>query len=58
MLSHIRALETVGYRTVGTEEALRGEQYVASEVRKLEQQCKASVLTCDVWVQKGSGYHA
>lgn len=58
VLTHIRALEEIGYRTVGTEEAVQGEVYVEQEVRKLVQQCNDNdVLNCEVWVQRGQGYH-
>ncbi|BEJ13055.1 hypothetical protein CspHIS471_0302290 [Cutaneotrichosporon sp. HIS471] len=58
VLAHIQALEDIGYRTVGTDEAVNGEEYVIAEVRKIEERCKANgVLNCDVWVQRGSGYH-
>lgn len=58
VLKHIQALEDIGYRTVGTEEAGRGEQYVLSEVRKIEERCKRNgVLDCQVWAQRGNGYH-
>ncbi|ORY22823.1 hypothetical protein BCR39DRAFT_550650 [Naematelia encephala] len=56
VLKHIKALETIGYRTVGTPQALQGEEYVIEQVRKLEAQC--DVLKCEVWVQKGDGFHA
>lgn len=58
VLGHIQKLEDIGYRTVGTEEAVRGEEYVIAEVRKIEERCKANgVLDCDVWIQRGNGYH-
>lgn len=53
---HMKALEDIGYRTVGTEEALRGEQYVLDQVNQIASRCKS--LKCEVSVQKGSGYHA
>lgn len=53
---HMKALEDIGYRTVGTEEALRGEQYVLEQVSEIASRCKS--LKCEVSVQKGSGYHA
>ncbi|WVF71126.1 hypothetical protein IAT40_005923 [Kwoniella sp. CBS 6097] len=59
ILSHIGALENIGYRTVGTHEAIAGEQYVLGEVQKLLIQCEeGGVLNCEWWEQKGSGYHA
>ncbi|WVQ99736.1 hypothetical protein IAU59_006878 [Kwoniella sp. CBS 9459] len=59
ILAHIDALETIGYRTVGTHEAIAGEQYVLGEVQKLLIQCEeGGVLNCEWWEQKGSGYHA
>lgn len=58
MLGHIGALENIGYRTVGTEEAEAGELYVEDEVRKIVERCEANgVLECDLWVQRGNGYH-
>lgn len=58
VLSHIRALEDIGYRTVGTEEAEAGERYVEAEVRNIVSRCEANgVLQCDLWVQRGNGYH-
>jgi len=58
VLSHIRALEEIGYRTVGTEEAVLGEQYVEAQVRELKDRCdKNGVLNCEIWVQRGQGYH-
>lgn len=58
ILSHIQALEDIGYRTVGTEEAKLGEDYVINQVRSLEDRCKSNgVLDCEVWVQTGSGFH-
>lgn len=58
VLKHIQALEDIGYRTVGTEEAELGEQYVLAEVRKIEERCaRNGVLNCEVWVQRGNGYH-
>lgn len=57
-MSHIQALEDIGYRTVGTEEAVKGEQYVEQQVRLIAERCeKNGVLDCEVYVQKGSGYH-
>lgn len=59
MLRHIQGLEDTGYRVVGTDEAVKGEEYVLSEVRELEQRCATGgVLKCEVWEQKGSGHHA
>lgn len=58
VLAHIQALEDAGYRVVGTQEALRGEEYVVEQVQKLETQCNAGgVLDCEVWLQKGNGNH-
>lgn len=67
VLRHIHELERIGYRTVGTEEAIRGEEYVIDQVRELERMCKIGgglpsptgpVLDCEVWVQTGKGYHS
>ncbi|WWD16980.1 hypothetical protein CI109_101414 [Kwoniella shandongensis] len=59
ILGHIQALETIGYRTVGTYEAIAGEEYVLSEVQKLVRICdEGGNLKCDWWAQKGSGFHA
>ncbi|KAK8864706.1 hypothetical protein IAR55_001960 [Kwoniella newhampshirensis] len=59
ILGHIQALETIGYRTVGTYEAIAGEEYVLSEVQKLVRKCdEGGNLKCDWWAQKGSGFHA
>ncbi|WVR06737.1 hypothetical protein IAU60_003772 [Kwoniella sp. DSM 27419] len=58
VLGHIGALENLGYRTVGTHEALAGEEYVLNEVYKLHMQCEeGGVLHCEWWYQKGSGFH-
>ncbi|ORX35606.1 hypothetical protein BD324DRAFT_660481 [Kockovaella imperatae] len=58
VLSHIAALENIGYRIVGLEQARRGEQYVIDQVRLLEDRCKADgVLDCKVYIQEGSGFH-
>ncbi|OXG17593.1 hypothetical protein C367_05083 [Cryptococcus neoformans Ze90-1] len=59
VLSHIQALENIGYRTVGTHEALAGEQYVLNQVLELVEKCNAGgILNCEWWHQKGSGFHA
>lgn len=55
-MSHMQALEDIGYRTVGTEEAVAGEEYVLDQVRQIAARCKH--LQCEVDVQKGSGYHS
>lgn len=55
-LAHMQALEDIGYRTVGTEEALAGEQYVLDQVNAIASRCRH--LDCEVSVQKGSGYHS
>lgn len=55
VLSHVRALEEIGYRTVGTKEAALGEEYVLAQARALQSKC--DVLLCEVWEQIGSGYH-
>lgn len=52
----MQALEDIGYRTVGTEEALAGEEYVLDQVKQIASRCKS--LECEVMVQKGSGYHS
>lgn len=58
VIKHITALEHIGFRTVGTEEAVRGEQYVEAEALKIKERCDAGgVLDCEVWVQRGDGYH-
>lgn len=55
---HVQALEDIGYRVVGTEEAVRGEEYVYREMEKLDQICQASkVLECTLWMQQGDGSH-
>ena len=54
-IGHMQALEDIGYRTVGTEEALAGEEYVLDQVNQIASRCKN--LECEVAVQKGSGYH-
>jgi len=51
----MQALENIGYRTVGTEEALAGEEYVLDQVNQIAARCK--LLECEVSVQKGSGFH-
>jgi hypothetical protein len=67
VLRHIAELERIGYRTVGTQEAILGEEYVIDQVRELERMCKIGgglpsptgpVLDCEVWVQTGKGYHS
>ena len=59
ILSHITALENIGYRSVGTYQSKAGEEYIVSQVRLLESRCaEGGVLNCEVWVQKGSGFHA
>nr|KIR45346.1 hypothetical protein I312_05389 [Cryptococcus bacillisporus CA1280] len=59
VLSHVQALENIGYRTVGTHEALAGEQYVLNQVLELVEKCNAGgILNCEWWHQKGSGFHA
>ncbi|KAL0245460.1 hypothetical protein I308_104589 [Cryptococcus tetragattii IND107] len=59
VLSHVQALENIGYRTVGTHEALAGEHYVLSQVLELVEKCNAGgILNCEWWHQKGSGFHA
>ncbi|EIW65964.1 hypothetical protein TREMEDRAFT_70376 [Tremella mesenterica DSM 1558] len=58
VMGHIAALEQIGYRIVGTQEALDGEKYVLDQVKILEGNCNdGGVLKCEVWVQKGSGFH-
>ncbi|TXT09032.1 hypothetical protein VHUM_02506 [Vanrija humicola] len=58
VLKHIAGLENCGYRTVGTHEAVCGEQYVIGEARKIADRCAANgVLDCELDVQKGNGYH-
>lgn len=58
ILKHIQALEDIGYRIVGTEEAEAGELYVYDQVEALANQCALSeVLECSVWYQKGDGMH-
>lgn len=58
-MRHVQALEDCGFRTVGTDEAVCGELYVEQEVRKIADRCLLNgVLDCEVWVQKGSGYHS
>ncbi|WVQ80122.1 hypothetical protein IAT38_002223 [Cryptococcus sp. DSM 104549] len=59
VLAHIQALEDIGYRTVGTYEALAGEKYVLDQVLELVERCNAgAVLNCEWFHQKGSGFHA
>lgn len=58
IMEHIQALENIGYRTVGTEEAVAGEVYVYERVKELQQRCNAAgVMSCDVWWQQGDGLH-
>lgn len=58
ILRHVQALEDIGYRIVGTEEAEAGELYVYDQVEALANQCALSeVLECNVWYQKGDGMH-
>ncbi|WVQ67426.1 uncharacterized protein L199_005623 [Kwoniella botswanensis] len=59
ILGHIDSLENIGYRTVGTSEAVKGEEYVLGEVRKIVSRCEeGDVLNCEWWVQQGSGFHS
>ncbi|WVW84285.1 hypothetical protein I302_106316 [Kwoniella bestiolae CBS 10118] len=59
ILGHIESLENIGFRTVGTDEAVRGEEYVLGEVRKIVSRCEeGGVLDCEWWVQQGSGFHS
>ncbi|WWD03211.1 hypothetical protein V865_001261 [Kwoniella europaea PYCC6329] len=59
ILGHIESLENIGYRTVGTSEAVKGEEYVLGEVRKIVSRCEeGDVLNCEWWVQQGSGFHS
>ncbi|WRT66692.1 uncharacterized protein IL334_003653 [Kwoniella shivajii] len=59
ILGHIGALEDIGYRTVGTHEAVAGEEYVLSQVQKILRRCEeGGVLNCEWWVQQGSGFHS
>ncbi|OCF60854.1 hypothetical protein L486_00497 [Kwoniella mangroviensis CBS 10435] len=59
ILGHIESLETIGYRTVGTSEAVKGEEYVLGEVRKIVSRCEeGEALNCEWWVQQGSGFHS
>ncbi|WWC69875.1 uncharacterized protein I206_103818 [Kwoniella pini CBS 10737] len=59
ILSHIEALENIGYRTVGTRESVLGEQYVVEQVINLLDICeKSDVLNCEWWSQQGSGFHS
>lgn len=58
IMAHIQALEDIGYRTVGTEEAVAGEVYVYERVKELQKRCNAAgVMQCDVWWQQGDGLH-
>ncbi|KAJ9107223.1 hypothetical protein QFC20_003758 [Naganishia adeliensis] len=58
IIKHIQALEDIGYRIVGTQEAEAGELYVYDQVEELANQCALSeVLECNVWYQKGDGMH-
>ncbi|WWC88985.1 uncharacterized protein L201_003900 [Kwoniella dendrophila CBS 6074] len=59
ILGHIESLENIGYRTVGTHEAIQGEQYVLDQVHKLVNRCEQTkILNCEWWVQQGSGFHS
>ncbi|WVO15261.1 hypothetical protein L204_102917 [Cryptococcus depauperatus] len=59
VLKHIAALEKIGCRTVGTPQALAGEEYVLEQVLSLVEKCEqGGVLNCEWWHQKGSGFHA
>ena len=58
VLAHIAALEDIGFRIVGLEQARAGEEYVIQQVRELDQRCEADgVLECKVYIQDGSGFH-
>ena len=56
VMRHIAALERIGYRTVGTQEAKLGEEYVLEQAREIEKRC-TGVIHCEVFVQQGSGFH-
>ncbi len=58
ILAHIAALEEIGFRIVGTEEAVKGEEYVIDEVVKLKERCdEGGIIKCDMWIQIGDGVH-
>jgi hypothetical protein len=55
---HIQALENIGFRIIGTDEAVLGEEYVYNIMDDLNEKCKASkVLECTLWLQEGDGMH-
>ena len=58
VLSHVKALEDIGFRIVGLPQARQGERYVIDQVNELQRRCHADgVLICDVFIQEGAGYH-
>ena len=58
IISHVQRLEDIGYRVIGTEEAVEGEQYVYDVMQNLLAQCTRShVLECSLWMQEGDGMH-
>lgn len=58
IMKHIQVLEDIGYRIVGTVEAVEGELYVLDQAEALANKCAMSdVLECNLWYQKGDGMH-
>lgn len=57
-LSHVQALEDCGWRIVGTDEHVKGRDYVWDEVTRLKNQCdKVEGLECEIDLQRGNGSH-
>jgi hypothetical protein len=58
IIHHVQTLEDIGYRIIGTDEAVLGEQYVYDVMEGLAESCaKSTVLECDLWMQVGDGMH-
>lgn len=57
-MNHVQRLEDIGYRIIGTYEAVDGEQYVYDVMQGLLEQCdRSNVLECSLWMQEGDGMH-
>jgi hypothetical protein len=55
--------EEIGYRTVGTVEHARADRWMVEKAEAFKRECEEVVkksarkLECEVWHQRGSGYH-
>ncbi|CED83794.1 Aminopeptidases of the M20 family [Phaffia rhodozyma] len=57
-ISHIQALEDSGWRIVGTDEHVKGRDYVWNQVKVLKEKCdQVQGLDCEVDLQRGNGNH-